>query len=116
MAKSKTPLTEEEKKQRRRVAQKRYTDRIAAEKRAAIADLNEIPVSKTEENTTTNVLFENLKQSYEEKCRQLEEVTAAYTRLYMKTITDGEAAKQFIKTAAIGLELLFPTQNKGGQN
>ena len=122
MANSNTPLTEAERKQRMRESQKRYSDRKAAEKRASIGGLNEIPVSKIEENPTTssttpiNVLFENLKQSYEEKCRQLEEVTTAYRRLYMKTITDGEAAKHFVKTAMIGLELLYPTQNKGGQN
>lgn len=121
MAKSKTPLTAEERKQRLREAQKRYRDRIAAEKRAAIANLNEIPVSKIEENTTTssttsNALFENLQQSFIEKCKQYDELAAAYKNLQVKYITDGEAAKHFVKTAMLGLELLYPTQNKGGRN
>lgn len=113
-------LTEAERKQRIKESQKRYRDRIAAEKRALINSV-EIPVNRVENtrttsDTTTNVLFENLKQSYEEKCKQFDALHSEYKRLLFKTMTDGEAAKHFLKTAMIALELLFPTQNKGGQN
>lgn len=105
-------LSEEEKKARKNAAQKRYMER----KRAAEL---EIPVHHTPapqgEEVISRASFENLQQSYNEKCKQLEELSGAYRKLLMKSITDGEAAKHFVKTAMLGLELLFPNQNQGGQ-
>jgi len=71
--------------------------------------------NKTVPETVTKATFNNLQQSFVEKCKQYDELTAAYRNLQMRYITDSDAAKHFVKTAALGLELLFPTQNKGGQ-
>lgn len=74
------------------------------------------PVEKEKEKTVSKVAFDNLQQSFIEKCKQYDELAAAYKNLQVKYITDAEAAKHFVKTALIGLELLYPTQNKGGRN
>lgn len=66
--------------------------------------------------TVNKVAFDNLQQSFIEKCKQYDELAIAYKNLQVRYITDGEAAKHFVKTAMIGLELLYPTQNKGGRN
>lgn len=66
--------------------------------------------------TVNKVAFDNLQQSFIEKCKQYDELAVAYKNLQVRYITDGEAAKHFVKTAMIGLELLYPTQNKGGRN
>lgn len=66
--------------------------------------------------TVNKVAFDNLQQSFIEKCKQYDELATAYKNLQVRYITDGEAAKHFVKTAMIGLELLYPTQNKGGRN
>lgn len=72
--------------------------------------------NKTVPETVTKTAFNNLQQSFVEKCKQYDELTAAYRALQMRYISDSEAAKHFVKTATIGLELLFPTQNRGGHN
>lgn len=80
------------------------------------------PVEK--ENTTTTPdpnmaskeLFGNLQQSFVEKCKQNDELATAYRNLQMRYITDSESAKAFIKAAMLGLNLLFPNNNKGGRD
>lgn len=72
--------------------------------------------NKASPETVNKVAFDNLQQSFIEKCKQYDELAVAYKNLQVRYITDGEAAKHFVKTTMIGLELLYPTQNKGGRN
>lgn len=99
-------MTEQEKINQRRATQRAYYARKKEEKVTKVIA----------PETVSKVVFDSLQQSFIEKCKQYEALFAAYKSLQIRINANGEAAKQFMRTASIGLELLFPTQDKGGQN
>lgn len=115
MDKKPTTLTEAEKKERNKVYQQRYLAKKAIKE-------HQIPIETvkekqpTEDSMVPKALLENLQQSFKDKCRQYDELSIAYRNLQIKYIADSEAAKHFVKTSMLGLEILYPTRNNKGEN
>jgi hypothetical protein len=57
--------------------------------------------------------FEQLQETYRMKCLDYDKLLNAYRSLALRYTRDGEAARQFIKTALLGINLVFPEDNKG---
>lgn len=82
-------------------------------------DVTSLPVeeatSKKEktDDKVSKVQFEQLQESYRKKCIEYDKLLGAYRALALRYTADGEAARQFIKTASLGISLLFPEDKKG---
>lgn len=74
------------------------------------------PVTPKKEKANENISkaqFEQLQESYRKKCIEYDKLLDSYRRLALRYTYDGETARQFIKTASLGINLLFPEDNKG---
>lgn len=82
-------------------------------------DVTNIPVeeitSKKEktDDKVSKAQFDQLQESYRLKCIEYDKLLGAYRNLALRYTADGEAARQFIKTASLGINLLFPEDRKG---
>lgn len=76
----------------------------------------EAEVTNKKEKTDDKVSkaqFEQLQETYRMKCVDYDKLLSAYRSLAIRYTRDGEAARQFIKTALLGINLVFPEDNKG---
>lgn len=76
--------------------------------------VEEVTSKKEKANETINkAQFEQLQESYRKKCIEYDKLLGAYRALALRYTADGDAARQFIKTASLGINLLFPEDKKG---
>lgn len=82
--------------------------------------ITDIPIedkvtTKKEKNdeTVSKAQFEQLQETYRIKCMDYDKLVNAYKALIIRYSRDGENAKQFIKTAFLGINLIFPEDKKG---
>lgn len=57
--------------------------------------------------------IESLQQSFQLKCKEYDQLVNAYRSLALRYSAAGEAARNFVKSLNISMELLFPTDKKG---
>ena len=55
--------------------------------------------------------FAELQKSFERKSQEYNKLLEAYKALAVRYTNDGAAARAFIETAHIGIDLLFPKEN-----
>ena len=71
------------------------------------------PKKEKTDDKVSRAQFEQLQESYRIKCMDYDKLLGAYRALALRYTADGEAARQFIKTASLGINLLFPEDKKG---
>lgn len=71
------------------------------------------PKKEKTNETVSKAQFEQLQESYRKKCIEYDKLLGAYRALALRYTADGDAARQFIKTASLGINLLFPEDKKG---
>lgn len=89
---------------------------MATIKNEDVTEISTEPVTSKREKaneTISKAQFEQLQDSYRKKCIEYDKLLGAYRALALRYTNDGEAAKQFIKTAVLGINLLFPEDKKG---
>ena len=70
-----------------------------------------------EDTPVSKAQFNQLQESYRKKCLEYDRLLNAYKALAMRYTNAGETAKQFIKTAYLGINLIFPDdQINQGEN
>jgi hypothetical protein len=57
--------------------------------------------------------YEELRVSYTEKCKELDQAAKAYYGLQQKSAKDIATLKQFLKGLNLSVELLWPSKSKG---
>lgn len=84
----------------------------------AVLDMTDelvVPAENTKGAQPTTVpyyQYEELRTSYVEKCKELDQAAKSYCSLQQKSAQDITTLKQFITTLNLGVELLWPSKGE----